>query len=290
MNKIVVISFIFVFFIIIIIDTWNNWDLIATGALKIWYWDPDLIKWNDEGFAKATGAIIALVSGALFLMVSIRYKHLRKTRGWTYLSRQIYFSALYSFAARLFEAFFIVSMSGINGLVFSIGKYYIILDAMGAAFFINAVTEVFLIEDSKKNQRYLSIVQYITYLACITGISVLFVRYDTIGVYKLVIVVITFMLLLMIVTILVLVFTKMRNVRSRVQSLDVKKAMQSMEFQLILFAVAIVTLIYLETTEGNTVDYIFRAIRVGLVLLIAFLYIPSFIKPTEKEVMMMKVK
>ncbi|MEX2683712.1 MAG: hypothetical protein Q6373_019210 [Candidatus Sigynarchaeota archaeon] len=274
-------------FVIVLVLDFGSFIAENPGVAPVaWRVDRNIVNWTDDGPAKVTAAIISCVASVVFFVMGNKYNVIRKHKQEKQLATQIYLSLVYLGIARLFEAYFIVSDSDLRGMVYSVGKYYIVLDLLGVILFVLVSSEVFLQMDFPETSRFPDFLRIIVVASVFIALSALFLEYAPAGIEDLLdwcVIGASIVVFLIIGVILIAICVKIIRLYNRLSGQENRGAILVIGAQLLLFIVSMFILIYLEMGPGDALDYYLRAARCGLMLVIASLYMLAFIKPAMKK-------
>ncbi|HME53830.1 MAG TPA: hypothetical protein VKM55_16500 [Candidatus Lokiarchaeia archaeon] len=254
----------------------------ASAPIAIWYLAP-IDAWKIVYACAAAAAAVA------FLSVALRYNKIRQHKTEQYLASLIFFSAIYQCAAYILHVLQIMS-GGLNSIV-QIGlKFYMPLDILSLLFFSFMSMEVF-IKPAIGLSRESPIEKFILVLeigGIIIGILITLFTYTPDGSpFEIITGTIGFSwlaLIAIIVSIVISIIIKMR--RSIAEPIQAR-ALQAIALQLILLAVVTLLMALVEMASfinmTNEVAYIIRIAQSLLSVMIAWLYFPAFINPSEKK-------
>ncbi len=255
-------------------------------TLTFWYLDQNIVDWADDGPAKLIGTIVSCAAALAFFIIGKKYNVIRSKKKDKQLATQIYLSLLYLGIARLFEAFFIASGSDVRGIVFSVGKYYIMLDLLGVIMFVLVASEVFLQTEFPEGSKFPVFLRGLLIASVAVALAALFLEYAPKDIEKIldwIVVGASCLVFLIIAIILIVICTKILRLHARLSEGENRGAILVIGVQLLLLIISMLVLIYLEIGPSDTLDYYIRASRGGLLLVVAWLYIPSFIRPSLKK-------
>jgi hypothetical protein len=283
LNVLILVIFVVTFILVIIIEAATYLANPPTTPLAIWTLDGDIPLWNMEGIAKLTSAIVSILAAVFFFIIARKYNIIRKSKEDKALASMVYFSLVYQGIARLFEAFFILSTSSLSGIVFSIGKYYIVLDLLAMILFLMVTSQVFLVDEFKEGTRFPACLDGIGISGFVLGILALFLNYISDRSIRWIVGGASIVILLIITIILVVVCTRIFSLYKRMQDQENRGAIFIIGIQLILLVITMSLLIYSEIGSGDARSYFLRAARAGILMVIAYLYVFSFITPAAKQ-------
>jgi hypothetical protein len=285
-NVLLALAFAGVFIIVLIVDFVRFQAETPGGILVFWRIDQNVINWIDDGPAKLVATITSCVAAVAFFIMGRGYNAIRKQKQDKQLATQIYLSLVYLGTARLFEAFFIISDSSLRGLVFSVGKFYIVLDMLGVIMFVLVASEVFLQTDFPADSTFPIFLRRFLFVCIAIALCALFLEYAPAGIEKILdwsVVGASIIVLLIIGIVLIVICIKILRLYIRFTENENRGAILVIGIQLVLFIVSMFLLIYLEIGAGDAADYYLRSSRGGLLLVVAVLYFPAFINPSLKK-------
>ncbi len=286
LNIFIVLAFVGTFVIVVVLDLMDFVVDSPGDSPVIWRVDRNIINWTDDGPAKMTASIVSCVAAATFFVGGSKYNTIRKQKQDKHLATQIYLSLVYFGIARLFEAFFILSDSDLRGIVFSVGKYYIMLDLLGAIMFVLVASEVFLQTEFPETSKFPTFLKVILVVSVLIALNALFLEYapnEIENVLDWCVIGASIVIFLIIGIILIAICSKILRLYVRIAGQENRGAILIIGVQLVLFIISMFVLIYLEVGVGDATDYYLRAARCGLLFVVALLYVPAFITPSMKK-------
>ncbi|NMC04573.1 MAG: hypothetical protein GYA24_05140 [Candidatus Lokiarchaeota archaeon] len=285
-NMFLVITFALVFASVLILDLVRFWIENPLGVLVAWRLDQNVVNWTDDGPAKLFAMFVSSIAAGGFFITGRRYNVIREQKKDKQLATQVYLSLIYTGIARLFEAFFIISDSSLRGIVFSVGKFYIVLDMLGIVMFVLVSAEVFLQTDVHAGSKFPTFLHRLLLASIVIALGALFLEYAPAEIERIldwIVVGASIIVFLIVATILIATCTKIIHLYMRHPENEDRGALLVIGLQLILLIVSMFSLIYLEIGAGDAADYFLRGGRCGLLLVFALLYFPAFINPSLKK-------
>ncbi len=286
LNLCLTLAFVGIFFVVVIIDFLGFVAEKPVGTLIFWRFDQNIVNWTDDGPAKVVAAIVSCFAASVFFIIGKKYNVIRRKKHDNQLSTQIYLSLVYMGIARLFEAYFIVSDSSLRGIVFSVGKYYIVLDILGVIMFVLVSSEVFLQTEIPAGSKLPAFLRGLLIASASIALGALFLDYapgEIVNILDWCVIGASIVVFLIIAIILIVICIKILRLFARLSENENRGAIFVIGIQLLLLIASVFLLIYLEVGPGDAEDYYLRALRCGLLLVVALLYMPSFIMPSLKK-------
>jgi hypothetical protein len=248
-----------------------------------------LFYWSWFSTAKIVSIILDGAAGATFFIFAWHYNTIRKSKENQYLASLIMLTMIYQGLARVIEVYFMLFGSDLYGLVNVVGRYYFPLEITSAVIFIIVAFDVFLfpaLEEATRDRqsKFLFIMNIITTVISVTMVFFIYItNVDT----KVVIGITGFCIFVIIVVVVIITCTRIFRLSSTMPISGNKRAVQGMGIQLLVLMATIILFMISELGDFINIDtntvYILRAIKDGLYLILAILYLYSFIKPARSK-------
>ena len=240
------------------------------------------------------GAILAILlaicaAGTFFYMAHL-YNQIRKTKTDKYLSSLIVYTMVYQGISRVVEVYYLLLGSDMWGLVKVIGRYYFPLEILGFAIFCIVVFNVFLYPaiDAGNERRGLWII-VIGISGSIIGLVTSLFHYfpKECMTFKIIIVLAGICIFGAIVLVVIFTCYKIFRLSKTMPEAGNKHAVQVLGVQLLVLTATIILFIISETGDFLVINpetiLLLRSIKNGLYLVLAILYMYSFIKPATSK-------
>ncbi len=234
----------------------------------------------------------AAVAAVLLLGVAFRYNKIRKHKSNAYLSSLIFYSAIYQglgYALYVLQTLF-TSGNSANAIVQIGFKMYLPLGILALLFFAFMAMEVFVkptITHGKENRLEVAIQALQAFGIVIGIIVVLFVYTPNGGLIEMIMGAAGFTVFGIIVLIVVYVIVRIFKIRHSTIDPVQWTALRAIAIQLLLLLAVTMLMVQVEMASFTMLPYepklTFSIAQSGLSMLIALLYFPAFISPSEKQ-------
>ena len=281
-NIFIIITFAAVVIICVLYDPYYYSINPAAAPIAILYFI-ELNAWKVVYIFVATAAVAA------FLWVASRYNKIRQQKADKYLASLIFYSAIYQGVAYIF---YVVEMliTGVNSLGGIAFKLYMPLGIMALMFFSFMAMEVFLkpaISQSREHRLETFIVA-LQIAGIIIGILILLFSYTPDGSpFEIITAVVGFSVFGLIVIVVCVVISRIVRMMRSISEPIHARAFRAIALQLILLAVVSFLMVLVEmasfTKMPEDIVFIVRITQSCLSIIIAWLYYPAFINPSEKK-------
>jgi hypothetical protein len=236
--------------------------------------------------------LVAVVAAVLMFAVAFRYNKIRQHKSNNYLSSLIYFSALYQgigYVLYVLQNLFTAD-ENMNSIVQVCFKLYLPLGILALLFFAFMAMEVFVKSSMvhAKENRLEAVIQALQVFGIIIGIIVtLFVYTPNGGVVEIAMGAAGFSVFGIIVIIIVYVIVKIFKIRHSTTDPVQWPALRAIAIQLSLLLSVTMLMVQVEMASFTMLPYeakeAFLIIQGCLSSIIALLYFPAFIRPSEKQ-------
>lgn len=285
LNLFVFSAWVIVFFISLMIDIPNRLSDNNLENFRLLYLNPITPVMLFD-------ILLAGFAGGAFFVMAYLYNGIRKTKVNKYLSSLIFYMMLYQGISRFVEVFFVLSASSLYGLVAVAGRYFYPLEILSTVIFSIVAFDVFLfpaMETSKEGRRSLWMIA-VGISGAIIGMIALFFTYITLFFtyiisisIRMTVVFIGLGIFGVIITVVVFACFKIFRLSRTVSEPRNKFALQVLGIQLLISLIVIILFIFAEVGDflEFSIDtiYLLRTIKNGLYLVMAILYLYSFIRP-----------
>ncbi len=236
--------------------------------------------------------LTAAVAAVLLLGVAFRYNKIRKHKSNAYLSSLIFYSAIYQglgYVLYVLQTLF-TSDNNMNAIVQVGFKLYLPLGILALMFFAFMAMEVFVKPSITHGKEYRleAAIQVLQLFGIVIGIIVtLFVYTPNGGTFEIAMGAAGFSVFGIIVLIVVYVIARIFKIRHSTTDPVQWTALRAIAIQLSLLLAVTMLMVQVEMASFTMLPYEWRLtlsiIQSGLSMIIALLYFPAFIKPSEKQ-------
>lgn len=282
-NSLIIFFLIFILILLILVDYPLSETVLDGEPVRIWYLDPAFGFNTDaeKGPGMVTSMIFNVIAGIVFIWVAILLNRIRKLKQNHYLSNSIFYSALYLGIGRFIEGFYIMTETDVRGILYALGRSFIPLDNFAMILFFSICCDVFFAEQIEKGAAISDRVYKIGWITFIFSWLAIFSYFtqneilQNIANYLNVAVIVIILLVSISLEMKILRLTKLIDER--------QKEVRIIGMTLVLYIIVVILTVLLLTTYPNLLQYIFRTIKNGLLLVIAIFYYLAFIKPFKQQ-------
>jgi hypothetical protein len=281
-NSILLVSFLATVLLCLIYDSYNNSINPIPEPIPIFTFS-DFHPWKDVFIC------VAIVAAVALSVVAIRYNKIRHQKVDNYLASLIFYSAIYQGVAYIVNLAHMI-FYGIDAISQVGLKLFMPLGILALLFFTFMAIEVF-IKPAFGHEREHGIERFILFLEAfgiVMGVLITLFTYSPDGsAFEYIVGAIGFSVLGMIGIIVSIVASKIFKIRKNVTEPTQARALEAIAMQLILLLAVTFLMLFAEmasfTGMPDDMAYLLRVIYSLLTIVIAWLYLPAFIRPAGKK-------
>lgn len=244
---------------------------------------------NWMSTTKFIAIILAMIAAVVFFIIAGLYNKIRKTKADKYLSTLILYTMLYQGIGHLVEAYFMLLASNLPDLVYVVGRYYYPLEILSFVIFTIVTFDVFILpaRATGENERQNTWMISIGIAGAIVGYITTFFAYIPNMEFRIIVILIGLCLFGIIFVIVVYTCYRIFHLSNSVSEPTNKLALKVLGFQLLILTANVVLLILSEVASfvgfSDDFAYTMHSIKNGLYLVLAILYLFSFIRPSMSK-------
>jgi hypothetical protein len=283
LNRLIIIFVAIIIILLFTVDLAYSIEHNEHETFRFWWYDAN-VGFNT-GAEKGPGMLISLIlniiAGVLFFIVSIKMNQVRKAKNNSYLSKYLFYTAVYLGIGRIIESFYIITETDLRGLLFVVGRLFIPLDNLAMIIFFGVCVDVFFSVEFVKQDNLAQKFDRITWGTFFAGWLAILGHFSHNNIVEVIVQVLIIGSIAIIILISLVIEKRILQLIKKVE--ENKKALSLIGQMLVLYICVVILSLVLIITQPDLTQYIFRAIKNLILIIIALFYFPAFINPALRR-------